>query len=61
MSDIPSCAIKEEIVGQEKSISLVDLVNLKNLLSSLEKANYLLLKTNANKRLILENSILELF
>ena len=61
MSDIPSCAIKEEIVGREESIPLVDLVNLKNLLSSLEKANYLLLKTNANKRLILENSILELF
>ena len=50
--------VKEEIVDQEESISLV---NLKNLLSSLEKANYLLLKTNANKRLILENSILELF
>ena len=50
--------IKEEIVGREESIPLV---NLKNLLSSLEKANYLLLKTNANKRLILENSILELF
>jgi len=50
--------IKEKIVGQEESIPLV---NLKNLLSSLEKANYLLLKTNANKRLILENSILELF
>ncbi len=42
-------------------VNLVDPVNLKNLLSSLEKANYLLLKTNANKRLILENSILELF
>ena len=49
---------KEETIDLEKSISLV---NIKNLLSSLEKANYLLLKTNVNKRLVLENSILELF
>jgi len=37
------------------------LAKLKNFLSSLERANYLLLRTNANARLILENSILELF
>ncbi len=50
--------IEEEIMDQEEQITLP---NLKNLITSLEKANYLLLKTNANKRLILENSILELY
>ncbi|MBU4350827.1 hypothetical protein L6250_01425 [Candidatus Parcubacteria bacterium] len=50
--------IKEDIMDREEQIALP---NLKNLMISLEKANYLLMKTNANKRLILENSILELY
>lgn len=50
--------ISEEVVDKEEQITLA---NLKNLMLALEKANYLFLRTNANKRLILENSILELY
>lgn len=50
--------IEEEIVSREEQITLP---NLKKLILSLEKASYLLSRTNASKKLVLENSILELY
>ena len=59
-------SLKQDFSGEREKAFLnkgdsIPLAKLKSFLSSLEKANYLLLRTNANSRLILENSVLELF
>ncbi|MDP3093437.1 MAG: hypothetical protein Q8N16_01615 [bacterium] len=41
--------------------SHIPLAKIRNFIDSLDKANYLLLRTNANARLVMENSVLELF
>jgi DNA polymerase-3 subunit delta' len=57
-------SLKQDFIDERAFLTKGDflaLAKLKSFLSSLEKANYLLLRTNANSRLILENSVLELF